>query len=92
MGFDTSQVTDMTYMFFQCSSLESLDLSGFDTSQVTSMSWMFDYCPSLERVSLGERFSFKGCTLPGGWWRSAATGRDHTATQIAAERGGIADV
>ena len=40
-SLDTSQVTDMSYMFTACSRLTSLDLSNFDTSQVTNMSWMF---------------------------------------------------
>ena len=36
--FDTSNVTDMNFMFFCCSSLTSLDVSKFDTSKVTNMS------------------------------------------------------
>ena len=31
----TDQITDMSYMFYDCKSLESLDLSYFDTNQVT---------------------------------------------------------
>ncbi|EOB3456322.1 BspA family leucine-rich repeat surface protein, partial [Enterococcus hirae] len=38
---DTSNVTDMRWMFGNLSSLTSLDLSGFDTSNVTSMYCMF---------------------------------------------------
>ena len=38
---DTSQVTNMMYMFNNCSSLTSLDLSNFDTSNVKNMSSMF---------------------------------------------------
>ena len=44
---NTSQVTDMNWMFSDCSSLTSLDLSSFDTSKVTDMSWMFWGCKSL---------------------------------------------
>ena len=36
-NFDTSQVTDMQFMFSGMSSLTTLDLSNFDTSQVTDM-------------------------------------------------------
>ena len=50
--FDTSQVTDMEYMFFYCRSLRSLDVSGFDTSQVTDMSSMFHGCSSLSSVDV----------------------------------------
>ena len=40
-NLDTSQVTDMSYMFFTCSDLPSLDVSHFDTSKVTDMTYMF---------------------------------------------------
>jgi bacterial surface protein 26-residue repeat protein (3 repeats) (fragment) len=40
-------VTDMSWMFFGCESLRTLDLSNFDTAKVTDMSWMFDGCESL---------------------------------------------
>ena len=39
--FDTSQVTNMSWMFHSTGSLTNLDLSNFDTSQVTDMSGMF---------------------------------------------------
>ena len=38
---DTSEVTDMSYMFANCSLLTTLDLSNFDTRKVTDMSYMF---------------------------------------------------
>ncbi|MGY0181267.1 BspA family leucine-rich repeat surface protein, partial [Lactococcus garvieae] len=41
-NLDTSQVTAMTFMFNDMSSLTSLDVSGFDTSKVTNMSSMFN--------------------------------------------------
>ncbi len=46
-NFDTSKVTDIAYMFYNCSSLTSLDLSSFNTSKVTDMDWMFYSCSSL---------------------------------------------
>ena len=39
---NTSNITDMRYMFYNCSSLTSLDVSNFDTSNVTNMDSMFD--------------------------------------------------
>ncbi|HHJ5409107.1 TPA: BspA family leucine-rich repeat surface protein, partial [Enterococcus hirae] len=39
-SFDTSKVTDMSYMFYR-NGVTSLDVSGFDTSKVTVMSYMF---------------------------------------------------
>ena len=40
-NFDTSNSTDMSRMFNNCTSLVSLDLSNFDTRNVTSMYAMF---------------------------------------------------
>ena len=44
-NLDTSQVTDMFCMFFDCSSLTQVP--DLDTSQVTNMSGMFYGCSSL---------------------------------------------
>jgi surface protein len=49
---DTSNVTDMSYMFAFCTNLTSVDLSGWDTSKVTSMGYMFNGCSSLTEVDL----------------------------------------
>ncbi|EMF0202104.1 BspA family leucine-rich repeat surface protein [Enterococcus hirae] len=38
---DTSNVTDMSYMFHGMSSVTSLDVSSFDTSKATDMGYMF---------------------------------------------------
>ncbi|WP_185324758.1 BspA family leucine-rich repeat surface protein [Listeria innocua] len=40
-NLDTSQVTDMSWMFYGARGLTSLDVSGFDTSKVTNMTYMF---------------------------------------------------
>ena len=40
-SFDTSNVTNMSWMFGDCWKLKSLDVSHFDTSSVTDMSGMF---------------------------------------------------
>lgn len=42
-NFDTSNVTDMSYMFMGNQSA-NLNLSSFNTSNVTSMSYMFSSC------------------------------------------------
>ena len=49
---DTSNVTDMRNMFYDCGSLTSLNLSGFDTSKVTNMRSMFSSCSSLSKLDL----------------------------------------
>ena len=43
-GSNTSNVTDMSFMFNGCTTLTSLDVSSFDTSKVTNMSGMFGQC------------------------------------------------
>lgn len=40
-GFDTSRVTDMSGMFYDCKSLAWVDLGSFDTSWVEDMDTMF---------------------------------------------------
>ena len=49
---NTSEVTNMSRMFFSCSSLESLDVSGFNTSNVTSMASMFSGCSALTSLNV----------------------------------------
>ena len=51
---NTSQVTNMQYMFSNCESLETLDLSTFNTENVTNMSNMFYYCKSLKSLNLSS--------------------------------------
>ena len=45
--FNTSNATNMGYMFYECSKIISLDLSNFDTSNVTAMDSMFYNCKNL---------------------------------------------
>ena len=51
---NTSEVTSMQEMFFNCGSLTSLDLSSFDTGSVTNMGWMFNNCTSLKSLNLSS--------------------------------------
>lgn len=48
----TSDVTDMSNMFYQSKSLTSLDISGFDTKNVTNMRAMFADCNSLTSLDV----------------------------------------
>ena len=50
-GFDTSQVQDMSGMFY-AANLTSLDLSGFNTSRVQNMKEMFCYASKLTHLDL----------------------------------------
>ena len=47
---NTSAVTDMSELFYDCRALTSLDLSGFDTSNVTNMNRMFSSCWELNTI------------------------------------------
>ena len=51
-GSNTSNVTIMGSMFYNCSGLTSLDLSGWDTSNVTNMNYMFGSCSSITSLDL----------------------------------------
>ena len=53
-NLDTSQVTDMSEMFYSFRGLTSLNLSNWDTSQVTNMSEMFEDCVDLTSLDLSN--------------------------------------
>ncbi len=53
-AFDTSEVTDMTYMFAYCEKLTDLDVHSFDTSHVTNMMGMFDECLELSNLDVSS--------------------------------------
>ena len=58
---DTSNVTDMSFMFAGSSGLKSLDLSSFNTSKVTNMMQMFVSCANLTTLNL-KGFDTKNIT------------------------------
>ena len=69
-SFDTSKVTNMSYMFTNFKKITTLDLSSFDTSKVTNMSYMFGNCSSLTTLDLSSfdtsmvpavKYMFYGC-------------------------------
>ena len=49
---NTEKVTNMSYMFYNCSSLTSLDVTHFNTAKVTNMNSMFDSCSSLTSLDV----------------------------------------
>ena len=51
-NLNTSEATDMQYMFYGCKKLTSLDLSGFSTANVTRMTAMFKGCSGLTSLNL----------------------------------------
>ncbi|RKV79257.1 MAG: BspA family leucine-rich repeat surface protein, partial [Alloprevotella sp.] len=83
-NLNTSEVTDMSAMFFLCSGLTSLNLSNFNTSKVTNMSGMFQSCSGLKELNVSNfntskminmSYMFYGCSslktiFSTGTWRS----------------------
>ena len=53
---NTENVTNMSCMFFHCSSLTSLDLTSFNTANVTDMGYMFNGCSALTTIYASNKF------------------------------------
>ena len=85
---NTSEVTNMVFMFDDCIKLSNLDLSNFNTSKVTNMASMFNSCTGLTSLDLSSfntsnvnimNYMFFGCTnlrtiyVGGGWSTAAVT-------------------
>ena len=51
---NTEEMTDMSWMFNNCNSLTSLDLSNFNAPKVTNMRGMFKSCNSLTSLDLSN--------------------------------------
>ena len=49
---NTEKVTDMSYMFFACSKLTSLDVTNFNTENVKNMVRMFHNCSALTSLDV----------------------------------------
>ena len=68
---NTSEVTDMSGMFFRCDELTSIDVSHFNTSKVVNMARLFNNCSGLTSLDLSSfntsnvyfmNWMFSGCT------------------------------
>ena len=64
IGFNTSDVTDMSSMFSYCDVLTNLDISSFNTSNVTNMGGMFAGCHVLTSLDV-SRFNTSNVTNMG---------------------------
>ncbi len=54
-GFNISPITtSLAYMFYNCSKIQSLNLSSFNTSNITSMLYMFYSCTSLTSLNISS--------------------------------------
>ena len=85
---NTSEVTNMAWMFTNCKKLTSLDLSHFNTSKVTNMNSMFGACWGLTSLDFSSfntskvtdmSYMFYGCSnlrtiyVGNGWSTAAVT-------------------
>lgn len=73
-NWDTSKITSLSNMFYQCDRLINANLSSFDTKNVTSCNAMFYNCSSLTEIDLSNfdlsnvieedlmKDMFSGCT------------------------------
>ena len=53
-NLNTSNVTDMSLMFYRCSGLTSIDVSNFNTSNVTNIWGMFIGCEALTNLDVSK--------------------------------------
>jgi surface protein len=67
---NTQKVTDMSWMFYNCPSLNSIDVSNFNTQNVTNMLGMFYDCRKIKNLDISHfdthrvtdmRYMFSGC-------------------------------
>lgn len=70
-ALDTSKATSLKCFFYDCPSLEALDIGEWDTSNVTSLLGIFYNCQSLESLDLSHwdtsnvaslNWTFNGCS------------------------------
>ena len=54
-GWNTSKVTNMSWMFGQCNTLSKIvGINDFDTSKVTDMRYMFNFCSMLDCLNISN--------------------------------------
>ena len=50
----TTNLTNISFMFYNCSSLQSINLSSLNSSNIINMSHMFSGCSSLQSINLSS--------------------------------------
>ena len=69
---NTSDVTNMSYMFYGCEKLKDIDVSTFNTANVTNMYGMFYGCNRMEHLDLSG-FNTANVTNMGGMFRGCTS-------------------
>ncbi len=89
---NTSEVKDMSRMFWGCSALTSLDLKHFNTQNVTNMEWMFRRCEALTSLDL-KSFNTQNVTdmrkMFANCWRLKSLDLKNFNTQKATDMSGM---
>lgn len=70
---NTSEVTTMEEMFYQCENVKEIDIRNFDMRKVKDMEWMFAYCTRVKSILMPTSYivenvrymreTFAGCQL-----------------------------
>ena len=68
-SFNTSNVTNMSYMFNRCSSLTNLDLSNFSIPKTTDIRYMFSGASRLTNIDISS-FEFSSTVQTTGMFNS----------------------
>ena len=71
-NLNTSEVTDMRYMFSECKQLTSLDLRSFNTENVTNMKNVFSSCSHLTSIDLSSWNTAKVTDMDAMFWFCSA--------------------
>ncbi len=53
-NFDTSDVTDLSRMFYNCKLLKAADLTSFDVRKVTTIYDLFSYCEKISSIDVSN--------------------------------------
>lgn len=56
---DTSEVVDLTNVFYQCQSLENLDVSSWQTNKVESLTGFVNHCKKLKTIKGIENWNYE---------------------------------
>ena len=92
-GWDTSRVNNFSHAFYECASLETLDISSFSSrTSGAILDNMFATCVKLRRVKVGTGWLWankvfptpSSSRIPGadGKWYSVTTGRGYAPKDI----------
>lgn len=67
-NLNTSNVTNMSYMFHSCLFAKTIDLSGFNTSNVTTMAGMLSHCEDVENLDVSNFDTSNVTTMQEMFW------------------------